>query len=288
MALDIAHAGEAEIPACLALLPELTAAPAELLIARCNGAFAGAAGIVWANVFEPAGFHVAVHVLPGARRQGVGRALVAAAVELADAETDGLWSHAAVPADSDATSFLQACGFAPRRHEHHFQVGVDALLAEVGPIAERFRARGHIPPGADILPLTAPDAPIEEIGWLVAREFNGNPGVNAQSLRRRLATETDRSLFARLGGALAGVLLWRVDGPTAIVDLRVARQGRVGWANLALLDHALRRGHAEALDHILFFSDESMNLKDTAKLAARGAGREVGKKARWYLAFDGL
>jgi GNAT superfamily N-acetyltransferase len=283
--IRVTRAHESEAPACLALLPELGGAPAELLIARMDGEFAGAAGVVWTNWGEPAGFNVAVKVLQRVRGQGVGRKLITAAMDLIDGETDGLWSLQATPLDSPAAQFLEACGFAPRKWDHYFQIGVSRMLDHIGRIARRYRERGHIPPGADVVFLSDVDAPVEEIAWLIARELNNHPLVHVQTLRRRFEDSADRSMIARFNGELVGVMLWRVESGVAIADVRVvARQWRSGWPNLLMMETGLLRAQKEGLDQIKFFSDESLN--DTRNLAKRGEGKETDVKARYYLPFD--
>jgi hypothetical protein len=264
--ISVTRTLESEAPACLALLPEIGGAPAELLIARIDGEFAGAAGVVWANWGEPAGFNVVVKVL-------------------ADGETDGLWSFPAMPPESPATKFLEACGFSPRKRDHYFQIGVSGMLDHVGGIARRYRERGHIPLGADVVFLSDVDAPVEEIAWLIARELNNSSFVHPQTLRRRLVDSADRSMIARFNGELVGVMLWRVEGASAIADVRVvARQWRSGWPNLLMMETGLLRAREEDLDQIKFFSDEALN--DTRNLAKRGEGKETEVKARYYLPFD--
>src|SRR5665213_1817643 len=218
--VSVTRAREHEAPACLALLPEILGAPAEFLIARSNGAFAGAAAVLWANWAEPAGFRVQLRVLKSARGRGIGRQLVAAAAELADGETEGLWSLQAAPPESPEAKFLQACRFAPRKREHYFQIGVARMLDHIGPIAQRYRARGHMPEEAEIVFLSEVDGSLDEVAWLIAREFNSSPFVNLQTLNRRRADGADRSLIARIDGELVGVLLWRVEDGVVILEAR--------------------------------------------------------------------
>jgi GNAT superfamily N-acetyltransferase len=279
---SVTRAREDEAPACLALLPQAIGTPAELLIARRYGEFAGAAALIWTSWSEPAGFNVLVRVLNHARSRGVGRALVGAAADLADGETDGLWSFEAMPLDSLTAKFFEACGFVLRKREHHLQVDVTPLLRNIAPIAERFRAR--MPEGAEVLYLSEAPGSLDEIAWLVAREFNSNPLVNIQSLRRRIEDGNDGSILARWKGEVAGVLLWRAQHDEAIVDARVVSQRwRSSWPNLLMMEKALLRGQSEGLQRIRFYCDETNN--DTKSLARRGGGEEIDRRARYYLAF---
>lgn len=283
--VSVNRAREQEAPACLALLPEIAGASAELLIARKNGNFAGAAAVLWANWVEPAGFSVLVRVLNSARRQGVGRRLIEAAADLCDGETDGLWSFQPTLLESPAAKFLEACGFVPRKREHYFQVGLAPLLEYMQSVARRYRERAQIPDGADVSFLSEVDVSLEEIAWLIAREFNGNLLANMQALYRRLQDPDDASIVARINGEVAGVLLCRGEGPVATVDLRVvAKRWRLGWPNLMMMEKGLLRARADDRQHIRFFCDETLN--DTRNLAKHGKGEEIDIKTRHYLAFD--
>jgi GNAT superfamily N-acetyltransferase len=283
--LSVTKALEREVPACLAVLPEIGGVPAEFLIARMNGEFAGAAAVLWANWAEPAGFNFAVRVFEAARTRGVGRALVAAAAKLADGETDGLWSSQAIPPASAAARFLESCGFEPRRREHYFRAGVANMLDHIGPLARRYRGHGHIPDDAEVVSLSNAEAQLEEIAWLIAREFNTSPIVNVQTLRRRLGETGDHSLIARLGGEVAGVLLWHIQDGIAVADVRVvSKRWRSGWPNLLLMESGLQLARDLGLQEMKFFCDETLN--DTMKLAKRGEGEETDVKVRHYLKFD--
>ena len=283
--INVIKAREHELPACLALLPDTSGTPAEYLIARKNGEFAGAAGIVWANWVEPTGFNMAVTVLGPARRQGVGRALVAAAAKLANGETDGLWSLRPASAGSEAAGFLEACGFKALRREYYFQTGVSQLLDKILPVAERQREAGRIPEGAEIVNLSETEVSLEEIAWLIAREFNNNPVFHVDNLRRRIEDKEDESMVALFKGELAGVLLSRNDNNIAVVDVRVvAKRWRPGWPNLLLLEKGLLVAKAQGRRGIKFHSDET--ITDTVSLARRGEGEETDVKTRYYLAFD--
>jgi GNAT superfamily N-acetyltransferase len=285
--LSVKRSREHEAPACLALLPEIIGTPAELLIARIDGAFAGAAAVLWANWSEPPGFRVHVKVLTGARRQGVGRALIEAAANLADGETDGLWSLESKPFDSPAAKFMEKCGFVARNREHHFRVNVEALRSAIEPIVERCRESERIPKAAEVVYLSEAEAPLDEIAWLVAREFNSNPILGILNLRQRRDDDADGSVFARLDGEVVGVLLCHERDGVATVDARVvSKRWRYGWPNLVMLEKVLRDGQLKALQQAQFYCDDTVNDTDTKNLVRRAKGEEVDLKARYYLALD--
>ncbi len=281
--LSVSLATESEAPACLALLPKAAGTRAELLIARMDGEFCGAGAVFWANVRQPAGFHVLIKVFERARRRGVGRKLIEASAALAAEETDGLWSFDALPPEGAESKFLEACGFARHNNEFHYLVGVESLHRSIGSLIERMKARGHIPAGAECIPLSDPRAPLDEIAWLIAREFGNSPSMTMSNLRQRQSNPSDRSLFAARDGEAVGALLWRVQDDVATVDVRaVSRRSRNGWPNALMLDQALRQGLSEGIRDIRFFCDDA--VADTISLARRGGGEEVDVKARYHLA----
>ncbi len=282
--MSVTLASESEAPACLALIPKAASARVELLIARVDGEFAGAGAVFWANALEPPGFHALVRVLSGARRRGVGRKLIEASVALTDAETDGLWSFDAVPYDSGEAKFLEACGFKALRREYHYQVSNEVILADSSAIADRLRQRGRIPERAEIKYLSEPGAPLEEIAWLVSREFNSSPVSNFHDILRRRGDSADRSLYVRLDGVIVAAMLVRIQDGVAVVDARVvANRWRNNWPNAVMLEKALGRAKNEAWAHAKFFCDESVT--DTINLARRG-GEETDLKTRYYLAYS--
>jgi GNAT superfamily N-acetyltransferase len=284
-AVAVTRARESEAPACLALLPRFASGQSELLIARADGAFAGAAGVNWVNALNPAGFSVDVKVLSPWRRKGVGGALIEAAADLAEGETDGLWAVDGAPFESPAAKFLEACGFSPLRREYHYEVANETLLADTIAIAERMRRRGRVPERAEIRWLSEPGAPLEEIAWLVSKEFGSHLMANIQGLRRRSVDAADHSLYVRLDGEVVAVMLLHTEGDAAIVDVRaVAKRWRNNWPNLLMLERALSAAKAAGFAKARFYCDEGIH--DTMNLARRGDGEETDAKARYYRSFD--
>ncbi|MGH7021990.1 MAG: GNAT family N-acetyltransferase [Caulobacteraceae bacterium] len=280
MAVRIDLAGEADAPAALALLPESRGLPCEWLIARIDGEFAGAAALAWRAWGTPAGFPLTVQVMPKARRRGVGRALVAATRGLAAEDADGLWSLGTHALSGPVAEFLAACGFVARRRQLRFEASIETLLANVAPIAAR--ARRNLPTEACIVPLR--EAPLEEAGWLMSREFGGGPFRALHGLQRRAAADDDdRSQAMMFGEDLAGLVLWRVTDGVANVDARVvAPRWRGGWTNLLLLESGLLAGLGEGLARMRFHCDDTVS--DTISLARRCDADELGPSAYYYAA----
>ncbi|MBW8814482.1 MAG: GNAT family N-acetyltransferase [Caulobacterales bacterium] len=269
-------AGEAQAPACLALLPTLRQPPAELLIARRGGQLVGAAGVVWRHRREGEGFPLEVTVLPAARRQGVGRRLVEAAEALVRGEAPGLWSHGALDEASEAAAFARACGFVVRRREHHFRADVGRAVDYVKPVVTRLRERGHIPTDARIAPLR--ETPLDEVGWLVSAEFGGGPEAALGFLQGSAgagALDLDRSLAVMQGDRVAGVVLARLDGDCPLIEAAiVAPAWRNGWANAVLLEAITAVGQAGGTETFRFHCDEQV-LSSMQLAEKTGAAREA-------------
>lgn len=284
-AVAVTRARESEAPACLALLPRFAAGQSELLIARADGEFAGAAGVNWVNALDPAGFSVDVKVLTPWRRKGVGRVLIEAALDLAEGETDGLWALDGAPFESPAANFLEACGFTPLKREYHYEVANETLLADAIAIAERMRRRGRVPERAEIRWLSEPGAPLEEIAWLVSKEFGSHLMANLHGLRRRSADAADHSLYVRLDGEVVGIMLLHTEEDAAVVDVQaVPKRWRNNWPNLAMLEKALSAAKAAGFAKARFYCDEGVH--NTINIARRGDGEVTNLKARYYRAFD--
>jgi GNAT superfamily N-acetyltransferase len=279
--IHVRPAYEPETRACLALLPQTWGLPVEVLIAHKRGAFAGAAALYWQSWVTPAGFPTAIHVLPPHRRQGVGRALLAAAADLAVEETDGLWSFTPSGAEDDATAFMLACGFARRRGQRHFQANVEDLMNQVGPMVGRLRARNRVSAGAQIVPLR--DSALEDIGWILSRELGGDPRriLNGLNARTDPAAKMDRSLVALQDEEPVAVLLCRIEDGIGVVDARaVVRRLRNSWPNPLLLEAILLQGRADAVTQFRFHCDDEN--RDTLSLARRCAAQELEANGLYY------
>ena len=285
----VTAANDQEARAGLALLPEARGVPVEMLIARRDGAFAGAAAVHWRSWATPAGFPAGLHVLPAHRRRGVGRALLAALAELAAEETDGLYTHIPIEADGEAERFLRACGARLHGSQRHFDASIEALLDHLTPLLQRVKRRAGGQGEMAVVPLAL--APSDEIAWMVAHELGGGPVDAERRVRARAAMAPDgggaeqgldRSQVILREGHAAGVIIWRLtaDG-AAMVDARiVARRWRGGPLNLMLLEAGLLRGKAEGLSRVRFYCDDS--VPDTIRLARRCNAVETRTLRHYY------
>ncbi|HMI18155.1 MAG TPA: GNAT family N-acetyltransferase [Sphingomonas sp.] len=277
----IARAEEAALPACFALLPMLAAPEAIIFTARdADGTLAGAGGLLWQSWGEPAGLPAWVHVLPDRRRQGIGRALMAALKAEAIGALGSVWAGRSIADDSEAAAFARACGFIAERRQLFFEADARDFQRQIAPTVDRLRSRGRIPDGARVAALD--DAPVDEIGLLVAQEFRSGPLRMAQMLGRAMIADPAEAPIDRLGsrvlmvdGALAGALLSRRTGADAahIVCNVVAPGWRKGWANALLLEGFTRATIAAGCTRIGF--DCRDDVRDTIGLAARSGADHI-------------
>ncbi|MGH6987430.1 MAG: GNAT family N-acetyltransferase [Caulobacteraceae bacterium] len=279
------RADESEAAACLALIPEAQGLPAILAIARRGGELAGAAALCWRSWQEPSGFPASIHVLPSHRRRRVGRALFTWCTDRIRGEAGGLWTFAPVPLTGPRAGFCDALGLRPEKTVRHFTGGIAALLANLAPVAERRRSRGHAGSAFAFAPLGEQNA--EDVGWLVSAEFGGGPISALHRLRRRAANGPpagpDRSFVAMADGRIAGVVMWRIEEGAAVIDAQVvARRWRRSALNLLMMEEGLKRGLAENLSEIRFFCEAGNS--DTLGLARRCGAAEAPPTALWFYA----
>ena len=278
-----------ERAACLAMLPELRGQPAELLVAREGGEIVGAVAVVWESWTRPAGFPFAVHVLPGARRRGVARALVGAALDLIDGETDGLWSLGNVVEDSDGAAFLRGCGFEGRKRILHFHMETTVFHAHMTRIVERLRRNNRIPDAARAIALR--DARLDEVAQLVARELGSSPHRLHDRFKAAMAgtdpngIDLDHSTVVMEGEHIAGALLCRWNAAYAIIEANVvAPAWRNTYVNALQLQTSTERGFLDGSVNFRFDCDET--IRDSMNLALRGTGEPLTSEARFYRACE--
>lgn len=274
-----------EVLACLALLPEAQGLPVEWLIAREDGRLAGAAAVVWRSWSNPGGLPVAVNVLAGHRRRGVGRALLDAAKGLAAGEAAGLWSMPMVSAGSPQAAFLAACGFQPRTRVHHFEGEIGLFLDRVGGKAAAWLAG----PASGVKIESLSETNLESVAWLVSGALGDGPVTTLHKLRGLVQGQSgdplNRSLVATMDGAVAGVLLWRVENSVALVDATViAKPWRKHGLATVLMLQALEVCHANGIARGRFSSEEA--VVDALGLAARISRAEKPVDLRYHFGFQ--
>jgi GNAT superfamily N-acetyltransferase len=275
-------ATKSETPACLAILPETIGSAMHYLIARRDGAFAGAAALHWKSWSKPAGFATWLWVAPEHRRLGVGRALIEAADAWCSTETDGLWTLKPLDPGGEAAGFATACGFVERRKEHRFQATIQNLLDAIGPIAAR--ARTLRPQTAELRFTPLQEAPLEEAAWLIAHHLGNSPVNVLRGMRAAPGRDDplgDISTAAMMGDTLAAVILLRLeDGVAAIDAWVVAEPWRKSFVAPILLAHEMRRALDAGVTKMHFHCDET--VRDTMILASRSKAVTLETKVHYH------
>jgi GNAT superfamily N-acetyltransferase len=272
----IRRARESEMRLARQLLPSVysaTQASDMLFLAETEGAPhpVGAAAIAWA----PAGFPVELHVVPSFRRRGVGRALIEAVATAVEGETDRMRSWNMVGEGSPAEIFLRATGFAVTRRFFGFETDGMKFLPFIEAIRRPLVRSGRIPPGARISSLS--EAPRAELIKLVSTELAAFPATVAARIAAQGSSWYDEelSVVLMLNGALVGAMLMTRSGDLGRVEVNVvAPSFRGGWANVVILDEAVRRIVGSGLKRLRFFCDE--HTRDTINLAKHAGAASLG------------
>ncbi|WP_353200318.1 GNAT family N-acetyltransferase [Sandarakinorhabdus sp.] len=287
--LMIAPADAATLPACLALLPATADPGAQHWAALIDGEIAGAGAMQWRGQNTPPGFGVTVFVRDGARRRGVGRALLAAMAAAADGETDGLWSADRYRDDAPAAAFLVRCGFVAGQRDVHSRIPLQGMQTQIEAIVARLEKTRRIPTG--VATPTLRDAPLERTAMLIAAGFGQQPAQVLARLQRSLVDpfavrlNPDVSTVIVEDGAVVGVLLAATTGDTASIDCNiVAPHRRRSYVNALQLYVASRRA-APLVTWIDYYSDS--RVADTMNVAARGGGDIRFSEARYWRGLDG-
>jgi GNAT superfamily N-acetyltransferase len=238
-AVEIRPPHRSELRACRLILPEAfgRVVVPDLLLAvgrqpiRFLGALAYAAVLFEGNP----SWRLALHVVRGYRRRGIGTQLVRSLI----GRTAGRGVRALIapqPAEEpEAARFLGSLGFQHAFRSSVYEGELEHYRAAVGPLCERLRGRGKVPPGARAVPLQ--DAPRDGLAQLLAEHARRTPHSLgdpwAEVWLRPSAREASAVLM--LGDQVIGAILAEKHGPLAEVIWRVvAPPYRGGWANIVL------------------------------------------------------
>lgn len=285
--IDIAQASPAEVPACAALLHDVTSfEPLEFLLARIGGQIAGAAAIVWRAHADPDGFALWLRVMPGLERRGVGRALVGAALRLTAGETDGVRSILPIDAAGPTAAFAQATGFTVAHEEHVYAIEIASLHDSMQRIVRNLSRPGKLPEGTRVIPLS--DASLDAVAALVAESLPGAPGGSVATLRERLPNGEERyrphhSSVTMEGERVVGALLARQTGDRWFVEANVAAPDRrAGWVNALQLARTVQTAVDGGLVEVEFQTDT--RNANTMRVPDYGRSRIVRRLLTFYQA----
>jgi GNAT superfamily N-acetyltransferase len=208
------------------------------------------------------GFRAHCQVLPAHRRQGIGRALLAALAAEA-----GQWGAPRLISwdtlgDGPGSAFAQAVGGQAAFRLHHFLPDKATALRRCAALVERLHRQGRVPAGFALLPLH--EVPREPLLALHCQEFHAVPQAATHLFEAHLADAHLRALSVALwdGQQLAGYLLAGPGGDLPEVSFWATAPGhRGGWAAAVML-HAFvaRLGGPKARYHCNELNRAPMNF----------------------------
>ena len=215
--------------------------------------------------------HLRLHVVPAFRRRGVGSQIIESLAHEGARTIEGA---------VEVTREANAVAFCERNHFERIDglTTVEAEIAEMREYMHRLRGRIPPPPDATVIPLSA--APMDQVARLHSRHVAHEDELNPWRARLAELPGIDQSPVAMIGGRVAGILLWGLEGTTAVVRTRVVEplyQG--GWVNLTLLAEGLDGAWNSGARRVRFsYSDTN---RDTQKLAARFRAQVVSVVTRY-------
>jgi GNAT superfamily N-acetyltransferase len=200
-----------------------------------------------------------MHVVPAFRRQGVGSQIVEHLAENAGHSISGTVEMEKEPA---AEAFCKRNRF--QRVES--LTTVEAAMSEMRDYTGRLRARFELPSGAQVVPLS--EAPVDQVAALHAQHVAQEGELNQWRGLVAHTPEMNISPVVMIDGRVAGILLGKLEGTTAVVHTRVVAPAYHGsWVNVMLLAEALDIGWTHSARRARFSYTDSN--QDTQKLAKR-------------------
>jgi GNAT superfamily N-acetyltransferase len=155
---------------------------------------------------------------------------------------------------------------------------VEAEIAGMREYMRRLRGRISPPPGGCAIPLRA--APMDQVARLHAQYVAHEGEPNAW---RALVADTPgihQSTVVMVDGQVVGILLWELEGLTAVVRSRVVAPVHQGaWVNAMLLAEGLDGAWDSGARRVRFSYTDSN--RDTQKLATRFQAGVVSVVARF-------
>jgi GNAT superfamily N-acetyltransferase len=203
----------------------------------------GAMALIKGQTPADAALSVLVHVAAPYRRQGIGRALIEAAIARCRGRTHLLRALRPVAAGSAAASFLAAAGFADYEAIVHYEADLDILHRLLQRFHERMTRRGAMP--ADIAILSLRQAPADKVAEMVASHLPiTQQAVIARMRPGRADTyDLDKSIVLMRGAQCVGLIIGQWGEPVPSVLIRIVDPSlRGGWANILLLAEAVCMG----------------------------------------------
>jgi len=169
---------------------------------------------------------------------------------------------------SAAYHFALACGFQPKPPTITYEAPMESYIKAYTPVYERILARGRMPAGAVVIPLS--EANREEVCQLLI-DYLGFPAhATAQRLRgTEQGFSQTISRVALLDGKMVGVIISTFHGIMgAIEGTVVLPEHRQTWVNSALKYHIMHALIAQNVKWVQFSANQTQH-RDTANFGRR-------------------
>jgi GNAT superfamily N-acetyltransferase len=218
---------------------------------------------------------IALRVIEPCRRQGVARKLLQQLEQAARRSgAKALYGAQRVEHGSDEFRGWQWLGFTPCETVEEHVLPLAGIESRLGPLVDRMRSQGKIPPNARIVPLYQADLAA------VVQLHLDHMGGDRDELRRKLRGQGPGAFLPRqsrvllIDGQVKGCLLaHRPAKETIVVDANIVETSlRGGWANAWLKLEALR-GAPQGVEEFRFTSFD--HYTDTRSFAKRMGGSTV-------------
>lgn len=281
---DILHDGFSIRPAAAAdakalrmLLPEMRDGAVQFVaVDKRSKLVIGSAAVTQSNRLQPlVGPGISIRVIEPCRRQGVGRALLAQ-LQLAatSAGAKALFGAKRVDLDSDEMRGWEWFGFTPCETVEEHVLPLTQIESRLGPLVDRIRAQGRIPPNARVIPLYQADH--AAVLQLHLSQMGGDRGDLSRKLRGYGPTSylPRQSRVLMIDNQVKGCLLAsRTSRETITVDANIVEPNlRSGWANAWLKLEAFR-GSPEGVTEFSFTSFD--HYADTRSFTKKLGGTTV-------------
>lgn len=224
---------------------------------------------------EP-GPRVAVHVIPPARGQGIGHALVDACASVAKSEGAGaLYAWSPITHDAPEAHAWNRLGFDQSCHVLEARADLARALAYLTPYYDRVVADGWIPHNARLVPLNRADP--AEVARLQVQHLGGQLDELVSRISGRVPPPYHPEMSPVIlvdGRVKAFTLALPLPGGVALAESTVVDPSlRGGWANLWLKVAGASASLRLGLHTLLYYTYDRHT--DTRKL-----GRQVGGSIR--------
>jgi GNAT superfamily N-acetyltransferase len=220
-----------------------------------------------------------IQVADGYRRKGIGRGLLDC---LTTATREGGARELRTQRmehNSPGFQFALACGFQPNPPTITYEAPMESYIKAYTPVYQRIVARGRMPAGARVIPLSEADR--AEVGRLLIDYLGFPPQGTAERLRGTgHGFSQTISRVALLNDRMVGVILATYHGIMGSIEATVVLpEHRHTWVASALKYHIMNALIAHHVKWVQFSASETQH-RDTANFGRRLPKARVVKTVR--------